>query len=88
MAKMIKELLLRIKIGMDDPSYNYVVQTAPFRMENAGGLKYRTIEHDYHWHIEVMPRLTRVAGFEKGTGFYICPIPPETTAKFLREVKI
>jgi UDPglucose--hexose-1-phosphate uridylyltransferase len=88
LAKMMKELLLRIKVGLDDPAYNYVIQTAPFRLENSGGLKYRTIEQDYHWHIEVMPRLTQVAGFEKGTGFYICPIPPETTAKFLREIKI
>ena len=88
LGKMMKELLLRVKIGLDDPAYNYVIQTAPFRMENAGGLKYRTIEQDYHWHMEVTPRLTQVAGFEKGTGFYICPIPPETTAKFLREIKI
>jgi UDPglucose--hexose-1-phosphate uridylyltransferase len=88
LAKMMKELLLRIKIGMDDPAYNYVIQTAPFRLENSGGLKYRTIEQDYHWHMEILPRISRVAGFEKGTGFYICPIPPENTARFLREVKI
>jgi UDPglucose--hexose-1-phosphate uridylyltransferase len=43
---------------------------------------------DYHWHIEIMPRLTRVAGFEWGTGFYICPLKPEDAAKFLREVDI
>ena len=82
LASMLKELLLKIKIGINDPSYNYVIQTAPFLSEKA------TIEQDYHWHIEIMPRLTRVAGFEKGTGFYICSIPPEKTAEFLREVKI
>jgi UDPglucose--hexose-1-phosphate uridylyltransferase len=39
----------------------------------------------YHWHIEIIPKLTRVAGFEWGTGFYINPTPPELAAKFLRD---
>jgi UDPglucose--hexose-1-phosphate uridylyltransferase len=42
----------------------------------------------YHWHIEFMPKLTRVAGFEWGTGFYIVPTPPELAAKYLREIEI
>ncbi|MBI3087319.1 MAG: hypothetical protein HYY91_00300, partial [Candidatus Omnitrophica bacterium] len=45
-----------------------------------------TIEEDYHWHIELIPRLTRVAGFEWGSGFYINPTPPEEAARYLREV--
>jgi UDPglucose--hexose-1-phosphate uridylyltransferase len=42
----------------------------------------------YHWHIEIMPKLTRVAGFEWATGFHINPTPPEEAAKFLREAGI
>jgi len=38
----------------------------------------------YHWHIEIIPRLTRVAGFEWGTGFYINPVPPEQAAIALK----
>ena len=38
----------------------------------------------YRWHIQVMPKLTRVAGFEWGTGFYINPTAPEEAAEFLR----
>lgn len=87
LAKVLKEVLLRLKIGIGDPAYNYVIQTAPFRHRKKGG-RWRTIEEDYHWHIEVMPRLTMSAGFEKGSGFYICSIPPEHTAEFLREVNI
>ncbi|MBI3601338.1 MAG: galactose-1-phosphate uridylyltransferase [Candidatus Omnitrophica bacterium] len=87
LAQIIKELLLRFKVGLNDPAYNYLIQSAPF--EDGGGYKeYPTIEEDYHWHIELLPRLMRVAGFERGTGFYINPIPPEMTAEFLREVKI
>ncbi len=87
LAQMMKDLLLRFKVGLNDPAYNYMIQSAPF--EDGGGYKkYPTIEEDYHWHIELIPRLTRVAGFERGTGFYINPIPPEMTAEFLREIRI
>ncbi len=87
LAQMIKELLLRFKVGLNDPAYNYVIQSAPF--EEGGRYKqYPTVEEDYHWHIELTPRLTRVAGFERGTGFYINPIPPEMTAEFFRDIKI
>jgi len=87
LAKILKEVLLRLKVGVDDPSYNFIIQSAPFRRSH-NGTKWRTVAEDYHWHIEVMPRLTRVAGFEKGSGFYICAIPPEMMAEFLREVEI
>jgi len=87
LAIMMKEVLMRFKVGLGDPAYNYILQTAPIHKKKSGN-RWRTIEDDYHWHIEVMPRLTRAAGFEKGTGFYICSIPPEETAAFLREVKI
>jgi UDPglucose--hexose-1-phosphate uridylyltransferase len=87
LAKILKNVLSRIKIGLDDPAYNYVIQTAPFRRAGKG-TRWKTIEQDYHWHIELMPRLARAAGFEKGTGFYICSIPPENTAEYLREVAV
>lgn len=45
-----------------------------------------TIEEDYHWHIELMPRLIKVAGFEWGSGFYINPTPPEVAAETLRDI--
>ena len=80
-AAIMKDILLRFKIGLNDPAYNYMIQTSP--VKNPSSFK-----DYYHWHIEVMPRLTRVAGFERGTGFYICPIPPEMSAAFLREVDI
>ena len=43
---------------------------------------------EYHWHIEIMPKLVSVAGFEWGSGFYINPTPPELAARHLREAKI
>ncbi|MFH1269923.1 MAG: galactose-1-phosphate uridylyltransferase [Candidatus Omnitrophota bacterium] len=86
LARIMKKVLLKLKKGLNDPPYNYILHTAPFRRQKAG--YWKSIEQDYHWHIEIMPRLTRMAGFEWGTGFYICPLPPEDAAKFLREVEV
>jgi len=86
LAKILKSVLLKLKIGLNNPAYNYIIHTAPFRREKHG--YWKTINQDYHWHIEIMPRITRVAGFEWGSGFYICPVPPEDAAKFLREIEV
>jgi UDPglucose--hexose-1-phosphate uridylyltransferase len=86
LAKILKQVLLKLKKGLNDPPYNYIIHTAPFRRQKAG--YWKTIADDYHWHIEITPRLTRVAGFEWGTGFYICPVTPEAAAKYLREVDV
>jgi len=86
LGKAMKTVLSKLKKGLNDPPYNYILHTAPFRREKLG--YWKSIDQDYHWHIEIMPRLTRVAGFEWGTGFYICPLPPEDAAKFLREVEV
>jgi UDPglucose--hexose-1-phosphate uridylyltransferase len=86
LATIIKKLLLKIKILLNDPPYNYTIHTAPFRRPYPG--YWSTIEEDYHWHVEITPRLIQVAGFEWGTGFYICPTLPEEAAKFLRETEI
>jgi len=86
LSSIMKVVLSKLKIGLNDPPYNYVIHTAPFRRQSKGNY-WKSVDHDFHWHIEIMPRMTRVAGFEWGTGFYICPLAPEEAAKFLREVK-
>jgi len=83
---IMKKVLAKLEKGLNNPPYNYILHTAPFRRGKAG--YWKSIDYDYHWHIEIMPRLTRVAGFEWGTGFYICPLAPEAAAKFLREVEV
>jgi UDPglucose--hexose-1-phosphate uridylyltransferase len=68
--------------------YNIVLHTAPFRRNTLKRGYWDTIEADYHWHLEILPILTRVAGFEWGSGFYINPLPPEDACKSVREAKI
>ena len=79
LARILKETLLRMKLALKDTSYNFIIHTSP--------IDYRE-EADYHWHIEVMPRLGRTAGFEWGTGFYLNQTPPEIAAWALREVSL
>jgi UDPglucose--hexose-1-phosphate uridylyltransferase len=79
LAKSLKNLLTRADQVLNSPAYNMVIHTAPVQEE---ALDY------FHWHIEFMPRLTKTAGFEWGTGFYQNPTPPEEAAKYLREAKI
>jgi len=45
---------------------------------------WETLPQDYHWHIELAPRLSQIAGFEWDRGIYINPLPPEDAANFLR----
>ena len=79
LALILQETLKRLDRVLSVPPYNYIIHTSPFRDER----------NDYfHWHIELMPKLTHVAGFEWGSGFYINPTPPEEAAKFLREAKV
>lgn len=88
LAEVMREMLSRLKAVLDDPPYNYLLHTAPFRHQRGKIGHWKTIEEDYHWHIELIPRLTRVAGFEWGSGFYINPTPPEESAKYLREAVV
>jgi UDPglucose--hexose-1-phosphate uridylyltransferase len=85
LSPVFNQVLSRLKVVLDDPPYNALLHTAPFRHHRGKVGYWKTIEEDYHWHIELIPRLTRVAGFERGSGFYINPTPPEESAKYLRE---
>ena len=72
----VRATIRKIERVLEFPSYNFLIHTAPIQ---EGPLAH------YHWHLEIIPRLTRVAGFEWGAGFYINPTPPEESAQFLRD---
>ena len=77
LADALSLTLRKLRRALDDPSYNYMFHSAPFADESS---RY------YHWHIEVMPTLSKVAGFEWGSGFHINTTPPEDAARYLREL--
>ncbi len=78
-AQILGETLRRIKVLLDDPPYNYMIHTAPCDSDD---------RPDFHWHLEIFPRLTIAAGFEMGTGIFINVTPPEVAAQYLREVNL
>ncbi len=79
LTSIFSETLRRLDACIPNIPYNFVLHTQPI---GSGPL-----EH-YHWHFEIVPKLTSIAGFEWGTGFYINPMPPEETCKFLKEVDL
>ena len=83
-AALLKECLSRIKVLLNDPPYNFILHTAPYRHKKKG-IYWKTIDEDYHWYLYIAPRLSQNAGFEWGTGIHINPTPPEDAALLLRE---
>ena len=79
LARSLQTLVAKSERVLDNPAYNFVIHTSPVQ---------DPVNDYYHWHMEFMPKLTKVAGFEWGTGFYINPTPPEEAAKFLREAPV
>lgn len=79
LALILSECLKRMDKALARPAYNFILHSSP--------LHERTGEF-YHWHMEIIPKLTQVAGFEWGTGFYINPVSPEEAATFLRDTEM
>lgn len=80
LADALRSTLQRLDRVLENPAFNYVIHTAP--SGNAAAARV------YHWHVEIMPKLTKVAGFEWGSGFYINPTPPEHAAEQLRDAPL
>lgn len=77
LTSIMHDIMKRLYTAIPQVPYNYMLHTAPLRDGD--------LEH-YHWHIEIMPKLTLVAGFEWGTGFYINPTSPEDAAEYLKSI--
>ena len=74
LADLLQTALRGLGDALDRPPYNLLLHTLPVNGDGA-----------YHWHIELLPRLTDQAGFDWSSGYYINPTPPEDAVRFLRE---
>ena len=79
LARVLRTLLAKIYVGLENPDLNYTVRSGP--------TEYNGARH-FHWYVSVIPRLTRVAGFELGSGMFINTVLPEAAAEFLRKVAV
>jgi UDPglucose--hexose-1-phosphate uridylyltransferase len=78
LGQVLGRVLRKLYVGLNDPDYNYVIRSAPI---HEPGREY------LHWYITIIPRVSRAAGFEIGTGMYINPSLPEESAAFLRSIQ-
>lgn len=76
LAAILQDCLARLQRKLNDPDYNYIINTAA---------RYRAGEPQLHWYLQIRPRLTTQAGFEIGSGISINPSLPEEDAAFLRQ---
>jgi UDPglucose--hexose-1-phosphate uridylyltransferase len=77
LARILRSLLAKIYVGLENPDLNFTIRSGPS--------DYASARH-FHWYVSVIPRLTRVAGFELGSGMFINTVLPEAAAEFLRKV--
>ena len=79
LAFHLKTILSKFYYGLEDPDFNYVIKSS--RPEDAG--------NEYcHWYLSIVPRLSRAAGFELGSGMFINTSLPEKSAEFIRSVRV
>lgn len=75
-SEITYKVFSKINKVLDDADYSLLIHTSP--------LKESSLEH-FHWHMEIIPKLTKISGFEWGTGLYVNPVKPEEAAKYLGE---
>ncbi len=78
LARLLADILRRMNKALSNPPYNLLIHSAP--------VSESTTDY-YHWHVEIIPKLTKVAGFEWATGFYVNPTSPEEAATVLRDAR-
>jgi UDPglucose--hexose-1-phosphate uridylyltransferase len=79
LARLLSEVLRRMNQALEHPPYNLLIHSSPLQ---------DAVTDHYHWHVEILPKLTRSAGFERATGCYVNPTSPEEAAEVLRAVRL
>jgi UDPglucose--hexose-1-phosphate uridylyltransferase len=87
LAEVLGNVLRRLRVALNDPPYNYMLFTSPNAIPRPGRADWwSSLEVDYRWHLEIVPRLTAAGGFSAASGCYLNPVAPEEAAAFLRTV--
>ncbi|MBZ5658295.1 MAG: galactose-1-phosphate uridylyltransferase [Acidobacteriia bacterium] len=80
-SRILRDLLQKLDQSLGGPPYNLSLHDRPFLRRR--GDYWNTIEEDFHWHIEILPQMFRITGFEWASGFFYNPVPPELAARSL-----
>jgi len=88
-AEALKDALMRLRRVLRDPPYNFALHNSPpMHLRPGKPSQWSSLPYDFHWHLELIPRLTKTSGFEWGGGLYMNTVPPEDAARFLREADL
>jgi UDPglucose--hexose-1-phosphate uridylyltransferase len=79
LARILRGVLARIHVGLNDPDFSYAVRTAPAAKT---GARY------YHWHLSIVPYLPPAVAIENAARILMNSVLPERAAEFLRSVRI
>ena len=82
LAALLPALLGRLEHALPEPDYNLFLYSGPNRA--ARPASWETLDADFHWHIQILPRLLHETGLELGSGFYANTVTPEGATAALR----
>ncbi len=82
LSHVLKKVMKTMRATLENPPYNLILNDSPNLLPKAN--YWSTIKQDFHWHIEIIPRIYRTTGFELGTGFHINRYAPEKAASAMR----
>ncbi len=77
LADIMKNTLKKLDLATGGAHYNYILHDSPIKKND---------EFSYHWHIEIVPRMFQVAGFEAGAGIFVNSVPPEVACEYMRSL--
>ncbi len=90
LAGLFRDVLKRLKNCLSDPSFNYYLHLRPINItkDDPDHLQEKSVEESYHWHIEIVPQIHKLSGFEWGSGYFVVQTSPHLAAKYLRDTSL
>jgi UDPglucose--hexose-1-phosphate uridylyltransferase len=86
LANILLSSVRRISMALKGVSFNIFLKTMPPKREDVEPNFYYKMDEFYRWHIEIVPRIPVIGGFELSSGVFINTVAPEESAKFLRSI--
>lgn len=81
-SQALNVALKKLAVVLDDPDYNFFIHTSPVSSDVF-------VEYDfYNWHLEIVPHVSQIGGFELGTHIYINSVDPDDAAEKLRNAEV
>lgn len=84
LAAIYRQAIFRMRKALNSPAYNIVLHNSPVNCED----DYPGMSKYFHWHIEILPRITNITAITMGGGGYVNPTLPEDAAEFMRNIPV